>query len=288
MRLHRRHDHAFGQLEEALVERALEDDRALDEMHDLVQDAGGVAPLAEPIEALRDLAQALCPIRLDARLAQRLRVRARRRDLDRAVREAVAVRDVAARRNRHVDRLGVEEGADPADGPREAETALVPAHRAGEGEPAHDLLEALRQHLGERLAGNRDAEEPLSRLELRHGDAVAPCKSLRRPLGERLRRAFHPLVGRPLLELVQDEGEPARPCIELVGPPAEMPLTQLRQLRRTLAARPGGQFLAADLKQQLRHRSPGIAGRRGGRGRGRGRCRRPAPSPRSRPARREG
>src|SRR5207244_10797574 len=114
------------------------------EVDDLVEDARGVAPPAERVEALGDPAETLGAVRLDACLAQRLGVPPDRRDLDHAACEAASVGDTAARRDRHLDRLRVEERADPADGPRETESALVPAHGAREREAAHELLEPLR------------------------------------------------------------------------------------------------------------------------------------------------
>jgi hypothetical protein len=72
--LHRRLDHALGELEELLVEPTVEDEGALDEVDDLVQDAGRVAPLAERVKALDDQSTPLLGVDDDACRAQRLLV----------------------------------------------------------------------------------------------------------------------------------------------------------------------------------------------------------------------
>ena len=73
--LHRGHDHSFGQREKALVEAPLEDDRALGEVDDLVEDARRIAPAADPIELGDDRPSPLGCVGLDSRAAQHLRVR---------------------------------------------------------------------------------------------------------------------------------------------------------------------------------------------------------------------
>ena len=70
MGLHRRHDHSLGQPQEPLVERALEDDRALDEMHDLVELAERIAPFSERVEPFDDQPPPLVLVGLDVRRAQ--------------------------------------------------------------------------------------------------------------------------------------------------------------------------------------------------------------------------
>ena len=119
MRLHRCLDHPGRKLEEALVEAPGEDDGALDEEDDLLEHAGGVAPAADRVEPVEDLAAALALLRLDARGAQHLDVLVRPRHLHLAPGEAVAVREMPGFEPRDPDLQGrlVELRAQPAHRP---------------------------------------------------------------------------------------------------------------------------------------------------------------------------
>ena len=124
MRLHRSHHHALGKLQKALVERPFQNGHALDQVHDLLEHAARIAPAARRrVEARHDLAAPLFGIRLDPCTAKPLDVLARVWHFDRTVGEAMAEGCVADRR------LAVELGKQPAHWAREANAALVPAHR---------------------------------------------------------------------------------------------------------------------------------------------------------------
>ena len=114
-------------------------------------------------------------------------------------------------------------------------------------------VEPLGQHLAQRLAGTLDPEEAVALLELVDRDAVLPREPGGRLLARAsLGRALDPLVGRLLGKVVDDDREPPRADETAIRPHAELALDELGQLRLRLAARAGGQLLAADLKQQRR------------------------------------
>ena len=170
MTLNRRLDDEARQLQVALVEPSVDDHGPLDEVDDLFEHAVRVGPPAERIERLHDLAPALGRIRLHARRPQRFEVGGRLRDLDRARREPVAVALLAD------DRVRVDHRERPANGARETEAAVVPAHRLREREAAQDGVHLLGKHLCDRFARHFDAERAVTLLELVDRDAV--------PLGE--------------------------------------------------------------------------------------------------------
>ena len=118
VRLHRRLDDAWRQLQEALVEAPLEHDRALDQEDDLLDHPGRVAPAADRIEPLEDLAAALVLVGLDPGSPQDLDVLVGARQLDLAAREAVPVGQVSGFEpgDRDLQRRLVELGAEPAHG----------------------------------------------------------------------------------------------------------------------------------------------------------------------------
>ena len=85
--------------------------------------------------------------------------------------------------------------------------------------------------------------------------------------------------------------EPTRPDEHGVRPQAELPLCDHRKLVAGLATGAGRKLLAADLKQQRRHRllpGSGRSARPRARASGRGRCMPRAPSPRAHRAHRAG
>ena len=280
--LHRRLDHALRQREVALVEAALEHERPLDEVDHLTENPGGVAPLAELVEPLADHALALGRVGLDPGGAERLLVGLRARDLDLAGEEAPPERRAVA-----PQRLLVELLAGPADRSREAVAALVPAHRLREGEPVDDAPHPVEEQLAPQLlARNARPQEAVAHLELVLGQAVLAREAGRRLLAPRLGRALHGRVRCPLRQVVDADGEPARPDVELRRLDAEVRPDELGELRLGLVARARGELLAADLKQQRRHVpvpprlvQPARRGRAApppARGRARGRCRRRA------------
>ena len=156
VRLHRGRDDALGELQEPLVEAALEHGRPFVQVDDLAEHARVRVVEAERGEPVADRLLAHRLVGLDPGAAQRLRVRVRRGDLDLAGGEPVAVGDAARRDSFDVDgdRLGVELHAEPADRARKAQPARDPDHRLAEREPAHERLD---------LAGKRVAQVPARR-----------------------------------------------------------------------------------------------------------------------------
>ncbi len=254
MRLHCDDDHPLGQAEEALVEVALEDGRALDEMHDLVELPEWVRPVSETIEPLLDQAPPLRLVRLDARGSDRLEVRSGRGDLHNARAEAVPVRHPSRGDAVETDLHGlvVELRAQPANRTGEADV-LTPRHRLRELEPTDERSEALRKHRGDLTARNRDTEEAVALLEHVCLDAVSTGESGRSALAQVNRRALYPLVGRSAGQVVHDDHEAPRPYEHMSRRGAEVGLSERRQLSLRLPARRGWKLLAADLKQQTRH-----------------------------------
>ena len=300
MRLHRSLDHARRQLEEALVERADDDRRALDQVQHLLELAEQVAPRPHRVELLDDQAAPLALVGLDPRVAQVAEVGARVEDLQLGVREAVAEGEAAGADACHLelDRLGVELGEQPAQGPREAQAAGVPGHRLAEGEAAHDLGQQRRQHLAHRLARHLDAEAAVALDQVGRQLAVLAREARDRLLVHRRRRALDPGVGGALGQALDDDRQPPRPDEHAGRFDAHVLRAEHRQLGQSLAAGRGGQLLDADLEQQVRHRAaparatrapwPHRACRPRGPGCGRGRCRRRARSPRWRRGHRAG
>ena len=251
MALHGGDDHALGQAQEPLVELRLEDDRPLDHVHDLLELPERVLPVAERSELLHDAAAALGCVGLDFRRPQRVRVLLRGRDLDLAVREAVAERLAGARQ-----RLGVELLAVPPHRPREAMAALVPAHRLRELEPVDDRAQPLEQRLSaQRLPWHASPQVPVPLLEIRLGEPVALREAGRRLLAPLRGRPLHKLLGGGLRQLVDDERDPPRAHIDMRCVHSQVAPDEHRQLRFGLPARGGRQLLAAELKQQRRHRA---------------------------------
>ena len=306
MRLHRRHDDALRQREKALVERAVEHDRALDEVDDLLEHAGRVAPRSDRVETLVDEAPPLVGIRLDTGRTKPFGVSLRALYLDFAgVAEPMPVRRASAGNPGEGNRHGftVELGAEPPDGSREAQIRRPPAHGFPEAQATHDAGEPVRQDLGQRNARHTPPDVPVPALEIRRLDTEAACEPLprlrRRAVlveGGAFGRAPALLVGRPVGHAFHDERQPSRPDEERRRIGGKLAAAQLRQLLRGLAAGGSGQLLAADLKQQRGHRPPSPARlprpraprravRPGAPAPVRGRCTTPARSRRSRRAR---
>ena len=296
MGLHRGHDHAFRQVEEALVEAPLENERRLDEIHHLLQDPGRVPPLAGRVEALDDQSAPLRRVGLDLCFTQDGLVSRGLRYLDRAGDEAMAVGDAARgdRLRADLDRLCVQLRADPPDRPREAEVELaVPDHGLAGGEASHDLPEPLAER-GRRLAA---PDVVVANRQLVDAEAEPPGEPFRR-LGRLVAFEGDPDPGPSLLlaccvrlEALDEESEPPGPDQHLALA-AEGGKPPVAKLSLGPPAERRGKLLAADLKQQ-RAQGAGVAVRgmpapRGGRERGRGRCIRPAPSRRSPRAHRAG
>ena len=271
--LHRRHDHPLRELQEPLVEAALEHDRLLDEVDDLGELAAGIAPAPHHVEPFDDLAAPLVGYRLDVRSAQLIGVGGSARDLDRTVREAVPERGLPQ------DRLGVEHRQHPAHRAREAHAACVPAHRLREGESADDPVDLLGQDLAQLATGHSDAEKAVAHLQLLHRDTVLLCEAGGSSLAQVLRRTLDPLVRRSLRQVVDQEADPPGPDEELRRRSADVCARQLGQLSLGLAAGRGRKLLTANLKQQRRHLPRPLRDtprQRHGRACGRARCRPPA------------
>ena len=239
VRLHGRLDDAPRKLQEPLVEAALEHGRALDKEDDLFDDAGGVAPAADRVESLDDQAAALVLLRLDTRRTEHLDVLVCPPQLDLAAREPVPVGQVAGLEPGHVDlqRLPVELGAQPADGPREAEPVLLPDHRLAEGQSLDDRRELLGQRLRDRPARDDDAEKAVAHHEVLHGDALLAGEPRRRCVPQVLRRALHPAVGLVFGNLGHEQREAPRTDVDAALPQLREPA--LAQLRLGLATRRG-------------------------------------------------
>ncbi len=256
--LHGGDDHALGQAQEPLVELRLEDDRPLDHVHDLLELPERVLPVAERGEPVDDAAAALGRVGLDVRRPQRVGVLLGGCDLDLVVSEAVAERLARARQ-----RLAVELLAVPPHRSREAMAARVPAHRLRELEPVDDRAHPLEQRLSaQRLPWHAGPQVAVPLLEVRLGEPVA--------LREAGRRLLAPLRRRPLHELLVGASPAARRRRTRSAAATRrraMPRrrgaspTSYGKLRLGLAARGRRQLLAADLKQQRRHRA---SPRRGG------------------------
>ena len=206
-------DDTARELEVALVEGRVDDRRLLDQVDDLGQHGIRVAPLAERVEAGHDRRSPLLGVGLDVRGAQCVRIPGRVPDLDRLGEEPVAVRALAD------DPRRVEHREPPAHGTRKAKALVVPAHGLREPEGADELLHLRGQHLGQRLARDRDPEETVALLELVRRDAVALREPGRGLVPHRHRRALHPLVGRLRRDVVREHGQTARRDQDPWSPP---------------------------------------------------------------------
>ena len=246
--------------------------RLLDQVDDLGQHGIRVAPLAERVQTGHDRRSPLLGVGLDVRGAQCVRDTRPRPDLDRLGEEPVAVRALAD------DPRRVEHREPPAHGTRKAKALVVPAHRLREPEGADELLHLRGEHLGQRLARDRDPEETVALLELVRRDAVALREPGRGLVPHRHRRAFHPLVGRLRRDVVREHGQTARRDQDPGRLHAQDAAGELGQLALCLPAGGRGQLLAADLNQERRHRLQRRAERSCARACGRGRCRRPVRS----------
>ena len=242
----------------------------LDEEDDLLEDAVGIAPAADRVEGLDDLAPPLLGVRLDVGATQHVEIGRCLRDRDRPGCKSVAVGAVAH------DPVRVDHGERPAHGARKAQAAAVPAHRLREREPAQDRVQLFGEDLGEQPSRHLHAEEAVARLELFDRDAVALCEARGRLLGDLHGRPFHPLVRRPFRDVLDEHRQPTRRDEDAAGLGPEHVPAQLRQLPQRLVTRRSGQLFAADLNQERRHRLPRRAGRSGARACGRGRCTRHA------------
>ena len=217
-------------------------------------------PAADRVERLDDLPAALLRVGLDVGRCAASRRSLGVGHLDLAVREAVALR-TCRRSPRPSSRVELRE--QPADRPREAEPAVVPAHRLAEREAAHDRVEPLGQHLGERPGRARRRRG--SRRARSSSSTATPC-FLANPAAacsrSADRRALDPLVRRPLGQVVgrARRAAAARRRPRRLGAERALARAPAAGARR-LAAGGGGQLLAADLKQQRRHLGPPARGR---------------------------
>ena len=169
VRLHRRDDHALGQLQEALVERALRARRP---------SRRGRRP-RRACRAGRSTARARRARPRSARTERHGPARRRRRAaLEVALRRRRSrpARDASRGARRRCPPLGtpssgdldgrvVELRAEPANRPREPEPG-APRHRLRELEPAHDRREALGEHLLDRAPRHLEPEEAVAHRQL--------------------------------------------------------------------------------------------------------------------------
>ena len=135
------------QLEVALVEAAVEDDRRLDEVDDLGQDAVRVGPAAEARRARRRSACAAPRVGLDVRGAQSLRVAGRVRR-SRSARTRSGAR-TSARRRSSSSRASRAASARAAESAARSSSQRIVFENA---RPRTSSSTCSGQHLGERLA----------------------------------------------------------------------------------------------------------------------------------------
>ena len=188
---------------------------------------------------------------LDVRRPQRVGVLLRGRDLELTVSEAVAEGLAGARQ-----RLPVELLAVPPHRPREAMAARVPAHRLRELEPVDDRAHPLEQRLSaQRLPRHAGPQVAVPLLEVRLGEPVALREAGGGLLPPLRGRPLHELLRGGLRQLVDDERDPARAYIDMRCVHSQVATDELGKLTFGLPARRGRQLLAAELKQQRRHRA---------------------------------
>ena len=166
-------------------------------------------------------------------------------------REAVAEGPAGARQ-----RLAVELLAVPPHRPREAMAARVPAHRLRELEPVDDRAQPLEQRLSaQRLPRHAGPQVAVPLLEVGLGEPVTLREAGRRLLSPLRRRPLHELLGGRLRQLVDDECDPPRAYIDVRCVHSQVATDELGKLTFGLPAGRGRQLLAAELKQQRRHRA---------------------------------
>ena len=213
--LHDRDDHAVGEIEEPLRERAAQHGRPLREVHDLAHDPRRIGPagmLGEPV--LDRLAAPIC-IGHHEGAGQLALVRARVGQLDLAAQEAVAARRAprADAAELDLDDVAAVQADEPADRACEAQLLAAPAHVLREREALDEAVDDLGQHLRgrSRIGVDLGEHEPVAAHERARRHVVPPREARaggRRlavgPEGHRLRRAaVHEAIGRL--------GRPARP-----------------------------------------------------------------------------
>ncbi len=147
-------------------------------------------------------------------------------------------------------------------GPRKAMPARIPAHGLAELEPVDDRAHPVEQRLSaQRLSGHAGPQMAVPLLEVRLGEPVALREAGRRLLAALRRRPLDQLLGGGLRQLVDDERDSPGRHVDVRRLHAQLASDELRKLCFGLPACRGGQLLAADLKQQRRHRA---SPRRGG------------------------
>ena len=183
-------DDLARQVEVARIERAHERRRPLDEIHVDVEQLGIVdaAPLLagrERLDLAREPRAAFLGIGHHHGRLERRRVRARRRDLDRAAAQEAMPLRLASRgepERRHRHDLVAEQRHEPAHRAREARVVLEPAHRFRELEPRRHRREQRRQHLDRGTSGVVDGDGDV--LALGRGDAAHVRRIGALPLAE--------------------------------------------------------------------------------------------------------
>ena len=273
--LHDRDDHAVGEIEEPLRERAAQHGRPLREVHDLAHDPRRIGPAGMRGEPVLDrLAAPIC-IGHHEGPGQLALVRARVGQLDLAAQEAVAARRAprADAAELDLDDVAAVQADEPADRACEAQLLAAPAHVLRERETLDETVDDLGQHLrgGSRIGVDLGEHEPVAAHERARRHVVPPREARaggRRlavgPEGHRLRRAaVHETIGRlgHRHVLCDDRDAPRRDerpdGARGEAPLEEQALDEWRGLRQRRLARVRRQLLAPDLDEERAHASTG-------------------------------
>ena len=155
MALHGGDEHPLGQRKVLLRNAPGDDARPLDEVHDLLDLPGGVAPGAarhrrSGVQALHDRRAPLAVIRDHERRPQLRAIRIGGGDLHGAAQEPVAPAPCAGRHARNLERDRAVPGkrGDPAHGPRESQPrAIAPPHGLAESQALQHTPRDVRHQL---------------------------------------------------------------------------------------------------------------------------------------------
>ena len=265
VRLHRGDHDPVGQLQIARVEAALEHDRPLDQVDDLLELAPGISPGAGGVEAGHDRRAPLGRLGHRPHAAQVVQVGRGGAQARVAALVAMAVGGFTALQAEQAHRHDgvVELHDEPAHRAREA-AALV-AHRLGELDPLGEAADDVRHEVGDlrgRAFGYRP-HEPVPPLECGRVEAVLAREPVQRLVGRIGARPAHlGALGGPLgREAERDRSQ--SPGGDVDAPLGgdnpgfrKARLEQAGQLRLGLAARRRRQLLAAELDEEIRHRPP--------------------------------
>ena len=284
--LHGRHQHACRKPQVLGRDGPRDDAGPLDEVHDLLDLPGGVAPRATRrvgggVETLGDGRTAFHVVGDHGHPAQVVAVRTRRGHVNGPAEEPVALAGAGGRDAGHLEHAGLVARLrrDPAHRAREAQpSAVAPAHGLAEAQPLEHPARQFGHEVGERcvFAGLVNPHEVAAALGIGAGDQGSDIHAL--PAREALGR----LGGGAVLAVCGLDGRAAhglglaRLAIGHAGgehgdTPGRHPCNHLARgqmqgaqgvghepggLRDGLAAGAGGQILAADLDEHVRHQRP--------------------------------